>query len=166
MAAPKGNQYAKGNNGGRPFTYDRHKMAIDLIEWAKQDDSLNLCKFCCSYDPPIDPHYLIKTAKEDDELGNAYRTAKSFLGARREEMLNINKLNARAYEANKHVYDMFIKDDYRDNQKFESDLKKQVADDVSAEYKTLLASVMNQLKSIQPERKQSNISSSADTKSD
>lgn len=42
MAAPKGNQYAKGNKGGRPPTYDDayiEKQAQLLEEWIDSEDN-------------------------------------------------------------------------------------------------------------------------------
>lgn len=49
MAAPKGNQYALGNTGGRPRTADLPEdctnLGMDFVQWALQPDSLLLCEF-------------------------------------------------------------------------------------------------------------------------
>jgi hypothetical protein len=48
MAAPKGNQYAKGNTGGRPAIYDDERISQEakaLIEWTARDGGLYLDSF-------------------------------------------------------------------------------------------------------------------------
>jgi hypothetical protein len=104
---PKGNQYALGNAGGRPQEYDRVKIAHDLIEWAKKPDSLNLNKFCAYNDPIISPHAMLRWCREDPEFRTAYDKAKTFLGFRREEMLNSGELHVKAFDLNATVYDAF-----------------------------------------------------------
>ncbi len=122
MAAPHGNQYALGNQGGRPREYDRASIAEELIKWAKLPDSVNLCGFCCSRDPPLDPNKVTQWALEDDEFRKAYRTAKAFLGNRREQMLSADLLHSKAYDLNAKTYDHFLKDEHRQQMEFESAL--------------------------------------------
>jgi hypothetical protein len=110
---------------GRPREYDREKIAKDLIEWAKKPDSINLNKFCCSQQPPLNPRRLTEFAGEHDYFLEAYETAKSYLAARREEKLTSNQLHVKAYDLNATTYDYFLKQEKRAQAQYESELKKQ-----------------------------------------
>jgi hypothetical protein len=109
MPAPLGNQYAVGADSGRPRKWDRDKVAQDMLEWAKQPDSINLNKFCALYEPPIPPSFITKWANQSEEFDQAYESVKSSLGYRREEMLTNNTLHVKAYDLNATVYDYFIR---------------------------------------------------------
>jgi hypothetical protein len=113
---------------GRPEKYDRKQIALDLIAWAKQDDSINLCKFCCLHDPIIPPPYLSEWAKEDKDFSEAYRVAKSFLGFRREEKLNRDEMHVKAYDLNAKTYDFFLNEQAQATSAFESSLKQKEAE--------------------------------------
>lgn len=110
---------------GRPKEWDKKKVADELIEWAKQPDSINLCKFCALHDPIIPPSYFGVWAKEDEYFSTAYEAAKSFLGFRREEWLNGEALHVKAYDLNAKTYDFFLKEEARKQAEFESSLRKQ-----------------------------------------
>lgn len=98
---------------GRPRTHDREKIAQEMIEWASKEDSINLCKFCCTRVPPIAPSMITTWAKENDEFRIAYETAKGYLGARREEWLASEQLHVKAYDLNATTYDHFLKEEKR-----------------------------------------------------
>ncbi len=103
--------------------HDRTQIAIDLVEWAEKDDSINFCKFCATKN--IRPAKLTQWSHEDPEgFGEAYDIAKAHLGYRREEWLNSKQLHVKAYENNASVYDHFMGHDKREHAKFESDLRK------------------------------------------
>jgi len=106
---------------GAPRIHNREQIAIDLVEWARKSDSINLCKFCALYNPPIIPSVLLRWCKEDDSLRLAYECAKSFLGFRREENLNKGALHVKAYDLNAHVYDMFLKAERDEQSSSEND---------------------------------------------
>lgn len=110
------------NLGGRPRIHDREQIALDLIEWAKQPDSINLNSFCCSREPPLAPSKISQWAKECDRFRQAYEAAKAFIGARREEWLHSDHLHVKAYDLNASVYDHFIKEEKLFMEKYKSEL--------------------------------------------
>ena len=111
--------------GGRPREHDRDAIALELLEWAKLPDSINLNGFCCTREPPISPSFITRWAKECDRFKQAYETAKAFLGDRREKMLNMEMLHVKAYDLNASTYDQFLKEEKRLQAEFESNLRKQ-----------------------------------------
>lgn len=108
---------------GRHKMWDRDKVAENLIEWAKKEDSINLNGFCITHDPLIPPSYLSVWAKEDDNFSQAYDTAKAFLAVRRELKLKNNELHVKAYDLNAAVYDYFLKEERRKEKEYEAGLK-------------------------------------------
>lgn len=110
---------------GRPREHNREKIAEDLIIWAKLPDSINLCKFCAYYEPPISPSKITNWAKEDDNFRQAYEITKMYLGARREEMLNAELLHVKAYDLNAKTYDHFLKEEWKENLAYEVSQKKE-----------------------------------------
>ena len=109
---------------GRPREHDREQIAKDMIEWAKLPDSINLCGFCCSREPPMPPSKITQWAKECDEFRKAYETSKAFLGNRREHLLNAELLHVKAYDLNAKTYDAFLDDKVKEHASFESSLRK------------------------------------------
>lgn len=110
---------------GRPREHDRNQVALDMIEWARRDDSINLCKFAALYNPPIAPSILISWTKTDPEFHKAYETAKQFLGFRREEMLNKDMLHVKAYDLNATTYDPYLKLERMEMSSFDASLRKE-----------------------------------------
>ena len=127
---------------GRPKEFDRDKIAKDLIAWAKLPDSINLCKFCVTYEVFIPPKYIAVWAKESDTFSAAYEFAKMCLGARREEMLNSDQLHVKAYDLNAKTYDYFLNEQVQSTAKFESSLRK---DEDGAKQSTYTIVVPNDL---------------------
>lgn len=115
----------EANPVGRPREHDREKIADDMIEWARKDDSINLNKFCAYYEPIIPPSKISRWAKEDEEFRQAYESAKMFLAFRREEMLNNEMLHVKAYDLNATVYDYFLDEKKTETAKFEASLRKE-----------------------------------------
>lgn len=136
-------------NIGRPREHNREQIAIDMIEWARKEDSLNLNKFCALYNPPIPPSKITNWAKEEEVFRQAYESTKAFIGFRREEKLNANELHVKAYDLNATTYDYFLKDERRQQAEFEAALKsdenQKVDDKIENGYKT----IMNQLGRLQ-----------------
>jgi hypothetical protein len=158
---------------GRPREHNREQIAIDIVEWAKKDDSINLCKFCAYYETPIPPSKLTNWAKEDDNFRQAYETAKLFLGARREELLNAELLHVKAYDLNARTYDYFLKEE-EDIKKeaelsrqvrlkeLESKLKSQENKDVSEQTQNSFNALMRQLDALQSDRNMADNNISSD----
>jgi len=113
------------NPGGRPREHNREQIALDLVDWAKNSDSINLCKFCATRDPPLWPEKLSRWAKECEVFRQAYETAKAFLGFRREEMLSEQTLHVKAYDLNATTYDYFLAEEKRRQAEFEAKLAAQ-----------------------------------------
>ncbi len=110
--------------GGRPREHDRDAIAQEMIEWAKDEESINLNGFCCSREPPLSPSMVLLWSKECPEFRRAYETTKAFIGHRREQRLNSGKLHVKAFDLNATVYDLFTKEDRRESAEFESELRK------------------------------------------
>ena len=128
--------------GGRPREHNREQIALDLIEWAKKDDSLNLNGFCA--DQLIAPSKITLWARENDEFRLAYETAKSFIGRRRESGLINGTLHVKAYDLNAAVYDHFLKEDKREQAKYEADLKLKEAEKIPEQIQEGFERLMNQ----------------------
>ncbi len=128
------------NPVGAPRQRDREKIAKDLLEWAKREESINLNEFCCLFcDPPMPPSELYRWAHEEDkEFLKAYEAVKAFIGFRREKKLNNNELHVKAYDLNATTYDFFLKQEKRQQAEFEAELKKGVQDAEQANLVDLL----------------------------
>jgi len=109
---------------GRPREHDRNQIANDLVEWAKLPDSINLNKFCALQS--IAPSKITIWASECDMFRKAYELAKAYIAYRREEMLTADKLHVKAYDLNATTYDHFLKQEKREQAKFEASLEKEV----------------------------------------
>ena len=107
---------------GRPRTHDRDQIAKELIEWAQLPDSINLCGFCCSRQPPIAPQRITQWASECDHFQEAYWQAKAFIGARREVLLSKDKLHVKAYDLNARTYDEFLKQEMKETEAYKAKL--------------------------------------------
>ncbi len=166
---------AEVNKGGRPREHDRDAIAQELIDWAKKDDSMNLNGFCCSREPPLAPTKITDWARECPRFRVAYDTAKAFIGQRREKKLASGALHVKAYDLNATVYDTFLKDERRLQAEFETDIKKQLieweakfkSENGSVDPNTVeqFMSLMNQLSSLQSDRKRAAKSSKTESKS-
>lgn len=102
--------------------YDRDDIAMQLIEWAQKDDSINLNAFCGQL--LLDPSKISIWAKEEESFRKAYKIAKSLIAARRELRLSDNSLHQKAYDLNATVYDHFLHEAKREQAEFEAEMKK------------------------------------------
>lgn len=121
MAGTFGNKNAIGNQGGRPRTWDRKFIALEMIAWSKLDTATNLNGFCGIHE--IWPQKLYEWADDDIEFWEALTITKSNLAQRREDMLNQGLLHKAAYDNNAGAYDYVIKRNKRKDMEFESKLK-------------------------------------------
>lgn len=110
----------------RPREHDRDEIAGKLVEWAKKEDSINLCGFCCSLDDPLVPSKLSQWAAEDTNFRQALEIARCFLGQRREKLLNQELLHVKGYDLNSTTYDIFLKEDKMHMSAYESSLRKEI----------------------------------------
>lgn len=148
---------------GRLREHDREKIAKDLIEWAKKDDSINLCKFCAINS--IVPSKLSQWAKEDEFFRQAVELAKTHLGARREELLNADALHVKSYDLNATTYDYFLKEERRQQLEFESFLASQNITEYDEKAEATLKALMNQLSALQSNKQIAFKSNSTESKS-
>jgi len=118
--APLGNKNALGNNGGRPHT-DLSKIATQMIDWVKNEDSINLNGFCGKYF--YNPKMILHWSKHNLEFCDVYETVKAILADRREKLLCQNKLHQKAYAIHCSVYDQFQRDEKLAILEFEAKLK-------------------------------------------
>jgi hypothetical protein len=138
---------------GRPRVFDREKVANDLVEWAKKDDSINLNKFCALNEPRIAPSKLTLWAKEDNDFREAYEEAKCFLAYRREEWLNSQQLHVKTYDLNATVYDYFLREERRDQMEYEEKIKSQGLTSIDPQVKIQQEAIMNMLQESKSARK-------------
>ena len=114
---------------GRPREYDRDKLADSLVEWAQLDTSINLNGFCAQHLLP--PSKITIWANECENFRKAYEIAKTLVGLRREQKLSDGTLHVKAYDLNAAVYDYFLKEERREQAKFESTLNQTTPDTLS-----------------------------------
>jgi hypothetical protein len=91
---------------GRPREYDAEKIAEEILEWCKHEDSINMTQFC--FDRGYLPGLIWRLEKESDDFSDAYTLAKMKLAERRERMLNNNLLNYGAWQRYQRGYDPFL----------------------------------------------------------
>jgi hypothetical protein len=117
---------------GRPREHDRDEIATQMLEWVKDEESVSLNQFCCTREPPLSPSMVLLWSKECIEFRRAYEKTKAYIGFRREQRLNSGKLHVKAFDLNATVYDLFTKEDRREQAKYESDLKKEADKEVAS----------------------------------
>jgi hypothetical protein len=91
---------------GRPREYDAEKIADELVEWAKQEDSINIAQFCA--DRGYLPGLIWRLEKESEDFSYAYTISRLKLAERRERMLNTDLLNYGAWQRYQRGYDPFL----------------------------------------------------------
>lgn len=138
MAAPKGNQYALGNNGGRQGL-DREKIAIEFIEWAKDNpEALTVPSFCAPRGFSSDT--MQTWAKESEEFRRAFNTGKELIGLNRLKATLVNKqndedkskLDKSIYMQTIGNYDLDIRAYQREEKQFEASLKNDDSKQISS----------------------------------
>ena len=98
-----------GPGSGSVEPLDHVKIGRDLLAWAQLPDSINLNKFCAIYN--LRPTSISDMAKKHPDFTRAYEITKAHLAARREELLNSDKLHVKAYDLNATVYDQFTREE-------------------------------------------------------
>ena len=143
---------------GRPREHDRDAIGQALVDWSQKPDSINLCKFCALEGLP--PSYLTKWANECDYFSKAYEYAKTNIGARREEMLNMELLHVKAYDLNAKTYDYFLDEKFQKNAQFEASLSNKENTTYTPEDKAKIDNINNQISSMADTLKSSRINKS------
>lgn len=143
-APPLGNQYALGNNGGRPVEYDKSAIAKKMVDWAKQEDSININKFCAYNDLPS--RTFLEWVSADTEFSRAYDLVKTHLAFRREERLNSGELHVKAYDLNATVYDQFTRAEKISMDDMDAERKKKVAEVSTESLSKMLKCSSDQIK--------------------
>jgi hypothetical protein len=141
--------YPITNPVGRPRERDRAKIAEDLIEWAKKDDSINVNKFCAWYDPPFPTSKLSQWSKEDEEFRQSYEITKAFIAYRREEKLNSGQLHVKAYDLNAGAYDYMVQEERNRQVEFEVKAKSQTESQADEKIIDNFERTMKQLERLQ-----------------
>lgn len=105
MGASKA-QLLQRRKPGRPREYDAEKIADELLEWVKDEESINFVQFCA--DRGYLPSLIWRLEKENEDFSYAYTIAKMKLAERRERYLNAEQLNYGAYQRYQAGYDPFL----------------------------------------------------------
>ena len=132
---------------GRPRTYDREKVAKDMLEWAKKDDSINMCGFSAEYG--IIPPTILRWVDEDPIFRESYEEVRAILGDRREKLLSKNQLHVKAYDLNAKTYDKFLKRETRSEKAYDAKLKAQQEIEVNEAIAKKQDSIIEQLATLQ-----------------
>jgi len=110
----------------RPREHDREALMEKMIAWAKLPTSLNINAFCTSVVPEIDPEYLREIVNKEEKFSSVYRIVKAYLATRREQANSDRKLSNQAYSSGLRHYDLFLKEDWKEERKFELEIEKTV----------------------------------------
>lgn len=105
--------------------YDPLLMAQELLEWSKDESSINFTGFCA--ERGYLPGLIWKLDKESPEFSEAYQIAKMRLAERRERLLNSELLNYGAFQRYQKEYDPFLAKHEEDDKDRDAARRKQVA---------------------------------------
>ncbi len=118
---------SKGKIYGRPIEWTDEKiekLADDLLEWCRRDDSIMLTRFCA--DNEIIASELSYYEENNDKFSKALKLAKLNIAARREEMANSEQINYGVYQRYQGMYDPMLTKHERAEKIFEAELKRQI----------------------------------------
>jgi len=135
MPAPLGNQYAVGNQGGRPPKYDLVKEAQELLEWSKNPTSLCLYQF--TFDKPYLAVQLTEFAQQNEEFSLALRKAKERLVVHREAACNQGKMNSRIWGRSVRIYDHMLRAEEEETKDRDAERKRGIYATISPQKDTL-----------------------------
>ncbi len=108
---------------GRPSQYDIKAIAKELVEWAQYPDSLKFTMF--SAPRHINLQRFSEWVKKDEDFAEAYALAKQYLDINRFKAAATEVMPENWYSKNERIYDPLHDEHYREEKKFESDLRKQ-----------------------------------------
>ncbi len=111
MAAPKGNQYALANMGGRPakFTVEEiDELAKELVSWADDYDSIIYREWFNN--KGILMCMVPDLCKKSEEFSYAVKYAKNTVGVRRERLAMQSRIESGVFRSTQAIYDQEVKD--------------------------------------------------------
>lgn len=126
IMAPSKSQLLEKRKVGRPREYDAEKIAQELLEWVKDEDSINIAQFCA--DRGYLPGLIWRLDKESEDFSYAYTIARLKLAERRERLLNADLLNYGAWQRYQRGYDPFLAKDEDDKEDKDAARKKGIAE--------------------------------------
>lgn len=88
--------------------YDPYLLGEEMIEWSKEEDSINLCEFCA--DRGYSLNLIKRLQKEVPEFNNYIEIVKMQIAERRERYLNEGRLSVKAWDRCARMYDLFLDD--------------------------------------------------------
>jgi hypothetical protein len=91
---------------GAPKTYDDNLIMEQMLDWAKKEDSINICGFCVKYG--YTPQLIWRLEQSNASFDIAYNLVKMQLSERRERLTNENKLNYGSYNRYQKMLDPFL----------------------------------------------------------
>lgn len=124
--APSKSQLLEKRKAGRPREYDVQKITHELLEWCKDDESINIAQFCA--DRGYLPTLIWRLEKESEDFSYAYTIARLKLAERREKLMNNNLLNYGAWQRYQRGYDPFLAKDEDEKEDKDAARKKGIAD--------------------------------------
>lgn len=109
--------------GGRPKEYDRIALGLEMVEWSKNPDALTVPMFATSRG--LHSGILRNWANEDEQFRALFLIAKENVGINRLKAVSDPKLklDPGIYKQSAHFYDLDIREDLRDEKRFEAELK-------------------------------------------
>ena len=108
---------------GRPSQYDLKAIAKDLVEWSQLPDSLKFTMFAAPRH--INLQRFPEWAAKDDDFAEAYALAKQYLDINRFKAAAQEVMPEQWYSKNERIYDPVHEHHYREEKKFESNLRKE-----------------------------------------
>lgn len=161
MAAPKGNQFAAGNSGGRPKTRDPIAMAKALDEWSQREDALALVGFCA--ENSISAQSVSELRDLSEEFLEVLKVARARIANRLHTGAYNGKFNTAyilrmigQYDKFIHDYDKTLRDEEHERKKdlIDYEIKsKSAVPQMSPEQMENLKMLNNQLTALQEAKK-------------
>lgn len=111
---------------GRPREYDAVKIADEMLEWSKDEESINIAQFCA--DRGYLPCLIWRLEKESEDFSYAYTIARMKVAERRERLLNTNLLNYGAWQRYQRGYDPFLAKDEDEKEDKDAARKKGIVE--------------------------------------
>ena len=126
MASPSKAKILEKRKAGRPREYDSNVIAEELLEWSKDEESINIAQFCA--DRGYLPGLIWRLELESEDFSYAYTIARMKLAERRERMMNNNLLNYGAWQRYQRGYDPFLAKDEDDKEDKDAARKKGIVE--------------------------------------
>lgn len=124
--SPSKSKLLEKRKPGRPREYDAEKIASELLEWVKDEDSINIAQFCA--DRGYLPTLIWRLEKESEDFSYAYTIARLKLAERRERLMNADLLNYGSWNRYQRGYDPFLSKDEEDKEDKDAARKKGIVE--------------------------------------